>query len=200
MQNTKSATTAGLLGIFLGVVGAHNWYLGDKKKGAIHVSLFGAAILLIIVGNILVNTLFRGLSGALAFLGGGFMWPMILVYVGYALVAGSELWGFIEGVQILTGGDAGLAAKGYAVAAPQMGYNQGYGQPMQQQGWNQGYQQPMNNGYNQGYQQPMGQPMGSQGGYDPNMGQNGFQGPQNAPQGQMGPEMGQNNPMNGQGM
>lgn len=28
----KSATTAGLLGIFLGAVGAHCWYLGDKKK------------------------------------------------------------------------------------------------------------------------------------------------------------------------
>ncbi len=37
MQETKpttikSAIAAGLLGIFLGQFGAHDWYLGDKKE------------------------------------------------------------------------------------------------------------------------------------------------------------------------
>lgn len=31
-NNVKSATVAGLLGIFLGSIGAHCWYLGDKRK------------------------------------------------------------------------------------------------------------------------------------------------------------------------
>ncbi|MDO4508196.1 MAG: TM2 domain-containing protein [Candidatus Saccharibacteria bacterium] len=197
MQNTKSATTAGLLGLFLGAFGGHNWYLGDNKKGIIHCSMAGAGILLIIIGNILYNNAISSFSGIMALYGGGFVWQSILMYVGWALVGASEVWGAVEGIQILSAGDAGLAAKGYAVATPQaaygynQGYNQGYGP---QQGYNQGYGQPMNNGYQNGYPAQngfQGQPQNGQP-YDPGMMQNAPQGPQNAPQGQMGSEMGQN--------
>jgi TM2 domain-containing membrane protein YozV len=36
MQHTKvkSATVAGLLGIFLGQFGAHSWYLGKKNRAS----------------------------------------------------------------------------------------------------------------------------------------------------------------------
>lgn len=159
-QNPKSATTAGLLGIFLGSVGAHNWYLEDKKKGIIHVSLVAGGILLEIVAALVMPkdelsvamTLFSG--------GGNLILPTILGGVGGAVISASAIWGLVEGIIILSQGDAGLAAKGYAVAGtvpPAQGYGQpanGYGaMPSQQQGY---YGQPMPG------QQPMGQSMQGQ--------------------------------------
>ena len=79
MQNTKSATTAGLLGLFLGAFGGHNWYLGDNKKGIIHCSMAGAGILLVIIGNILYNNAISSFSGIMALYGGGFVWQSILM-------------------------------------------------------------------------------------------------------------------------
>ena len=38
-KSTKSKTTAGLLAIFLGSFGIHNFYLGDKTKGTIQLLL-----------------------------------------------------------------------------------------------------------------------------------------------------------------
>lgn len=109
-NNYKSATTAGLLGIFLGAVGAHDWYLGDRKKGTTHVILAGAGFALIIIADVI-------LPNALSF------WTLykmlwlisIMSWVAWALIGASELWGFIEGIKILTAGDAGLAQRGFMV-------------------------------------------------------------------------------------
>ena len=38
-KNTKSKTTAGLLAVFLGVFGIHNFYLGYKTKGTVQLLL-----------------------------------------------------------------------------------------------------------------------------------------------------------------
>ena len=107
----KSATTAGLLGIFLGAVGAHCWYLGDKKKGTTHVIIFGAGMVALIIGGAILPsilsfwTLYR------------ILWLIsILNWAGWLAIGASEVWGFIEGIQILTQGDAGLAQKGYRIA------------------------------------------------------------------------------------
>lgn len=37
MDNQKSKMVAGLLGIFLGAYGIHNFYLGNTKKGIIQI-------------------------------------------------------------------------------------------------------------------------------------------------------------------
>lgn len=160
-NSVKSATTAGLLGIFLGGFGAHNWYLGEKQKGIIHVSIIGGGILVwLIVGVILPGTMsFIAYLNALQILS-------IFSYIAYAAIGASAIWGLVEGIQILIGGDAGLAAKGYVVAAPMqpMGYgpqNFGYGPqnyPQQPQNFGpqqpQNFQQPQNNnGVNNGQQQ-----------------------------------------------
>ena len=117
MNNYKSATTAGLLGIFLGTVGAHDWYLGDRKKGTIHVCLFGAGLALIIIGDaILPNVLSLWTVYKM-------MWLFpLLNWAAWALIAASEIWGFIDGVKILSQGDAGLAQRGFAVN-PNAGMN-----------------------------------------------------------------------------
>ncbi len=164
----KSATTAGLLGIFLGSVGAHNWYLGDKKKGIIHVCLFGSGIVVELLASVILPMALSWsslitMAGVLAALGG---------IAGIAMSA-NGIWGLVEGIIILSQGDAGLAAKGYpvasAVAQPYYGPQpQQYAQPYQPQPqqYAQPYQQPQQYGqqpiqsaeYNQQPQQNFQQP------------------------------------------
>ncbi len=118
-SNVKSATTAGLLGIFLGGVGAHNWYLGDKKKGQLHVIIFGVGLgLSVLAGGILPTAMsWRTLLSM--------EWLLTLLSsAGWLAIAASEVWGFVEGIQILTAGDAALARRGYTVAQP---FNQSMG-------------------------------------------------------------------------
>jgi TM2 domain-containing membrane protein YozV len=114
-QNTiptgiKSSVAAGLLGIFLGAFGAHNWYLGEKKKGLIHVALTGGGFILIMLSAVMV-----ALTAKVPFMGFFFGFLMFLSYIA---IMGSGIWGFVEGIIILVQGDAALAAKGYTVAAP----------------------------------------------------------------------------------
>ncbi len=148
-QNVKSATTAGLLGIFLGAFGAHNWYLGEKNKGIIHIVLMSGGIVLeIVAGAILPNVMSYSMLFTMA-------WVLtILGSVASLAMGASAIWGLVEGIMILTQGDAGLARKGYAVANPNA---TGFGQPMPGQGYN-----PTQPGY--GQPQPYNQP---QPGYNP---------------------------------
>ncbi len=66
-ENSKSKLVAGLLGIFLGGLGVHNFYLGYTKKAV-------AQLLICLLGSCLV------------------VGPLV-----------AEVWGLIEGIQILTG-------------------------------------------------------------------------------------------------
>lgn len=160
-QNPKSATVAGLLGIFLGGFGAHNWYLGEKTKGIIHVCLMAGGILL----EVLMVAILPSVLSYSALITMAWLFTVLTPIAGLCMAA-SSIWGLVEGIQILVGGDAGLAAKGYPVANPvppaqpynnmgQPGYGQPMGQPMQ------GYAQPMPGQpmLNQPMNQPMGQPM-----------------------------------------
>lgn len=115
MQETKPTTikssiAAGLLGLFLGQFGAHDWYLGDKKKGLIHVILFAGSFVVIMLSSIVT---------AVAMLSGiGFISAIFgfLAAIAYLIMMGNGIWGLVEGIIILVQGDAGLAAKGYVVA------------------------------------------------------------------------------------
>lgn len=115
MQETKpttikSAVAAGLLGIFLGQFGAHDWYLGDKKKGLIHVILFGGSFVVIMLSSVVT---------AIAMLSGiGFLSAIFGFFaaIAYLVMMGNGIWGLVEGIILLVQGDAGLAAKGYTVA------------------------------------------------------------------------------------
>ena len=73
-QDQKSKTTAGLLGIFLGAAGVHNFYLGYTGKAIAQLSISIAALLLDCVFGI-----------------GAFIHPI------------PWIWGLIEGILILTG-------------------------------------------------------------------------------------------------
>ena len=133
-QNTKPAATAGLLGIFLGAFGAHNWYLGERGKGIAHVCMMSGGILLeILTVAVLPNVLSWTMLIQMAWL------FAVLTPVALLAMSASGIWGLVEGIIILSQGDAGLARKGYAVAEPMP--MQGYGSQMN------GYGPQMNNGY-----------------------------------------------------
>lgn len=112
-QNTvKSSVAAGLLGIFLGQFGAHDWYLGNKKMGIIHLAIFGGSFVLIILTSIMLAIAsLANVSIISVFFG-------FLAVIAYIAMVGNGIWGFVEGIMLLVQGDAGLAAKGYAVAFP----------------------------------------------------------------------------------
>ncbi len=69
----KSKIAAGLLGIFLGEFGIHNFYLGYTTKAIVQLSLT-------ILG-----------------------WILTCIVIGGFLVAGMAIWGLVEGIFILTG-------------------------------------------------------------------------------------------------
>lgn len=72
-NEAKSKMAAGLLGIFLGCFGIHNFYLGYTSKAV-------TQLVLTIVGFVLS-----------------------CIVVGVFLVLGIEIWAIVEGVMILTG-------------------------------------------------------------------------------------------------
>lgn len=69
----KSKIAAGLLGIFLGSFGVHNFYLGYTKKAVIQLVCTIVGILLSCIG------------------------------IGALVVLGIEIWGLVEGIMILVG-------------------------------------------------------------------------------------------------
>lgn len=71
--NAKSKMTAGLLGIFLGQFGVHNFYLGYTGKAV-------TQLLLTIFGYFLA-----------------------IFVIGIFMVAASSIWALIEGIMILSG-------------------------------------------------------------------------------------------------
>ena len=113
----KSSVAAGLLGIFLGAFGAHNWYLGQKTKGIIHICLTGGGFIVMMLGSILLGLGASAHMAVPALLGG------FLAFIAYIAMLGSGIWGLVEGIILLAQGDAALAAKGYTVATP-VSYNQ----------------------------------------------------------------------------
>lgn len=80
MEQNKSKIAAGLLGIFLGSLGIHNFYLGFTKKAVLQLCLTIGGYVLGFIGSFI-------LVGAIFFL----------------VPAGIGIWGLIEGIMILTG-------------------------------------------------------------------------------------------------
>lgn len=71
--SAKSRIAAGLLGIFLGYFGVHNFYLGYTTKAIVQLVLTIVGIVTSCIG------------------------------VGVLLVIGVEIWGLVEGIMILAG-------------------------------------------------------------------------------------------------
>ncbi|MCR4697025.1 MAG: TM2 domain-containing protein [Lachnospiraceae bacterium] len=90
----KSKTTAGLLGIFLGAFGVHNFYLGFKKKAIIQLAVSITGIVISFIAWIIVNIL------ALVVIG-FFLIPIAVILS--LIPFGIAVWGIVEGIIILMG-------------------------------------------------------------------------------------------------
>ena len=108
-QNPKQATVAGLLGIFLGGVGAHSFYLGEKVKGIIHACLAGVAFLILLIAGVIVPASMSPLVLMFSVVAGLLKKNCILAWL---IAVGNGIWALVEAIIILVQGDAGLAARG----------------------------------------------------------------------------------------
>ena len=95
-EERKSKVVAGLLGIFLGCFGVHNFYLGYNRNAIIQVAAtFGGAI---------VAAVLMGISMPLMFVFGLGIITMILGIIVLLGVMGIRIWTLVEGIMILAGG------------------------------------------------------------------------------------------------
>ena len=113
MNNTKSATTAGMLGIFLGGVGAHDWYLGNRNKALLHIAFVGGALGVMFVTSIflpavLSRSTYLDIEGVLSGIN----------ILAWGAVVTSIVWGAIEGLLLLEQGDDGLIKQNFVVVNP----------------------------------------------------------------------------------
>lgn len=104
MQKKKSATTAGLLGVFLGSVGVHNWYLGQKFRGTLHVLLALAGVLLVFIA--VTMDVYSSSSYYYYTVSAPSTAATITYSVGAIMLMANAIWGFVEGIIILARGDS----------------------------------------------------------------------------------------------
>lgn len=99
--SSKNKTTAALLAFFLGSIGVHNFYLGEKQKGIIH-------IVLAVIGWVLYGIGIAQMGAAIASgdVSGAFS-PMMII--GLLVLAANGIWQLVEFVQILMKSDAEFA-------------------------------------------------------------------------------------------
>lgn len=110
MKPPKTAQTIGLLGIFLGWTGIHDWFLNRKKNAIIHAALAGGSILLVLIAGIILQVTAPTLR-ILPQISVGARWGNFFTTVGYLVAAGNIIWGIVEGVLILHRGDKALPAQ-----------------------------------------------------------------------------------------
>lgn len=94
-MSSKSKVAAGLLGIFLGCYGVHNFYLGYIKKGFIQLGCIVGSFVLLFVCSFLM-ALFEYNDAVV-------ISTVLLAFADIALMLGVEIWGFVEGIMILCG-------------------------------------------------------------------------------------------------
>ena len=95
----KSKVCAGLLGIFLGTYGVHNFYLGYTKKAVIQLVLSLSSILIYlaaVIGLAVSETSYHTSNA---------MVVVLIIAMIYFVVAilGVRIWSFVEGIMILCG-------------------------------------------------------------------------------------------------
>lgn len=92
-SGAKSGIAAGLLGIFIGAVGAHNFYLGYYKKAVAQLLLSVLGLIFMILYVVaLVTFSFAGIILAIFF-----------ILLGAACIAASSIWALVEAIMLLCG-------------------------------------------------------------------------------------------------
>lgn len=124
----KNRLVAGLLGVFLGCLGIHNFYLGKIKRGGTQLTLFILGIVALIKGYIvLFGSIFVTLINPVNYYYVsifdfpfifGIIFFYILLFIALILMYGAQIWGYVEGALILVG------------KIDKDGKNEGFGEPV----------------------------------------------------------------------
>ncbi len=99
VKGAKSKIVAGLLAIFLGSYGVHNFYLGYIKKAVIQLALVLGALILYVGAamGLAVTEMNYHNSEVMAVI------LVIVVLLFCAAIVGVRIWTFVEGIMILCG-------------------------------------------------------------------------------------------------
>lgn len=97
IKGEKSKLVAGLLGIFLGFIGVHNFYLGKTKRALIQLLMYIGGILLY-VGGIVIGMILA--ESSMVAVGLVFI---ILGVLGILMIPAVAIWALVEGIMILVG-------------------------------------------------------------------------------------------------
>ncbi|MCK9493110.1 MAG: zinc ribbon domain-containing protein [Acholeplasmataceae bacterium] len=101
--SSKNRLVAGLLGLFLGGLGIHNFYLGHTKKGITKIVLFALSLAFFIFGGVMVaNSGYTDISTGEFFITnhGDFTVGIGLIVFGYLISIGVGIWAFVESILI----------------------------------------------------------------------------------------------------
>lgn len=112
-RNPKSAMTAGVLALILGVFGAHDWYLNDRKKASKHVILAivaaSAFVLSLILKTAITSVSSLGIANFMA------SFATVCRIIGWFALLINAVWAIIDAILLFLQGDEGLVEKGYRV-------------------------------------------------------------------------------------
>jgi len=96
IESTKSKAAAGVLGIFMGIYGVHNFYLGYKKRAVTQLVL---TILTYVYMFLFVFA--AALSDYVSDAMGAALVAILLLFA--FIVMGVRIWSFVESIMILCG-------------------------------------------------------------------------------------------------
>lgn len=96
-QGARSSIVAGLLGIFLGSFGVHNFYLGFTKKAVVQLLLSVFGILFSALYGVLLAGFIFGYEPFMLIFG------ILFLLVGIACIMISSIWALIESIMFLCG-------------------------------------------------------------------------------------------------
>ncbi len=99
MNNPKSSSIAGVLGIILGSLGVHNWYLGEQKKAKRHIIVLIAGVAVLVISMLLRALLPSAAQITLRTTMGNI--AAVLQVVGWLIIAADVVWGIVEGILLL---------------------------------------------------------------------------------------------------
>jgi len=86
--NAKSRIIAGILALFCGPLGIHNFYLGYHNKAGIQLGLMIFGIISFIINSFIINALSTTIPIAI---------------IGFFIVLGVRIWTFIEAIMLFVG-------------------------------------------------------------------------------------------------
>ncbi len=98
LVSVKSKVAAGLLAVFLGKFGVHNFYLGYTKRAAVQLGL------MIFSYVIVFASFFSTAASSYYFMRDSAVFSLLAAVIIFLLLAGGvRIWSFIEGILILCG-------------------------------------------------------------------------------------------------